>query len=117
MEARKFELFMCCLGNGITVCNKAVYEYGDYKHVAHIGDNGKISWYVSENYVPEDAKRRIETTAENQRKEYLEQWNKLSVYRKYEKLLDMVPLSDFLEVVRDNSPLESKVARLEAKYL
>lgn len=37
----KFELFMCCLGNGVTVCNKAVMEYGDYKHIAHISDSGK----------------------------------------------------------------------------
>lgn len=28
---RKFELFYICLGNGITVCNKAVEENGDYK--------------------------------------------------------------------------------------
>lgn len=26
--ARRFELFMGCLGNGITVCNKAVMEHG-----------------------------------------------------------------------------------------
>ena len=117
MKAKKFELFMCCLGNGITVCNKAVREYGDYKYVAHIGDNGKISWYVSNDYVPDEEKRRIEAAAEDRRKEYLEKWNTLSVYRKYEKLLDMVPISDFIEVTSDRSPLESKVARLEAKYL
>lgn len=29
---KKFELFMCCLGNGTTICNKAVEEYGDYKN-------------------------------------------------------------------------------------
>lgn len=28
---KKFELFMGCFGNGITVCNKAVQEHGDYK--------------------------------------------------------------------------------------
>lgn len=31
MAAQKFELFMGCMGNGTTVCNKAVYEHGDYK--------------------------------------------------------------------------------------
>lgn len=29
--AGKFELFCGCLGNGTTVCNKAVTENGDYK--------------------------------------------------------------------------------------
>lgn len=117
MKAKKFELFMCCLGNGITVCNKAVREYGDYKYVAHIGDNGKITWYVSNDYVPEVEKQKIENAAEDQRKEYMKWWNKLSIYEKYGKLLDMVPLSDYLDMVNDNSPLESKVARLETKYL
>lgn len=37
----KFELFMGCLGNGITVCNKAVMEHGDYKYIAHIRETGK----------------------------------------------------------------------------
>lgn len=40
---KKFELFMCCLGNGTTICNKAVEEYGDYKIIAHIADCGKIA--------------------------------------------------------------------------
>lgn len=26
MSKRNFELFMCCLGNGITVCNKAAKQ-------------------------------------------------------------------------------------------
>ena len=50
---KKFELFMGCLGNGITVCNKAVQENGDYKKIAHIGETGKIKWYVDPaSYVP-----------------------------------------------------------------
>ena len=30
---KKFDLFMGCLGNGVTVCNKAVEQHGDYKKV------------------------------------------------------------------------------------
>lgn len=44
---KKFELFMGCFGNGITVCNKAVQEHGDYKVIAHIAECGKITWYVN----------------------------------------------------------------------
>ena len=36
MRAHKIELFMGRLGNGITVCNKAVDEYRNYKRMAHI---------------------------------------------------------------------------------
>ena len=28
---KDFELFMCCLGNGLTVCNKAIEKNGEYR--------------------------------------------------------------------------------------
>ena len=55
MAARNFKLFLGCLGNGVTVCNSAVMENGDFKMVAHISPEGKIAWYVSEDYPPADA--------------------------------------------------------------
>jgi len=33
------------LGNGITVWNSAQEKNGDFVNVAHIGDDGKITWY------------------------------------------------------------------------
>lgn len=71
MQARKFELFFGCLGNGITVCNKAVTENNDYKTIAHISNNGMIKLYVSADYIPSEDMRRIERTATNQRKTFL----------------------------------------------
>lgn len=52
MATNKLELFMGCFGNGITVCNKAVMEYGDYKKIAHIEQNGKIKCIllISDDY-------------------------------------------------------------------
>lgn len=41
MAARNFKLFLGCLGNGVTVCNSAVMEDGDFKMVAHISNEGK----------------------------------------------------------------------------
>jgi len=118
MKAKKFELFMGCLGNGITVCNKAAYEHGDYKTVAHIGNNGKIKWYVTVDYTPEEDKKRIERAAQEQRERYLAWWNRLSVFQKYEKLLDMIPHSVYMELVKDKiSTIEHKVERLEKEYI
>ena len=97
----KFELFMCCLGNGVTVCNKAVMEYGDYKHIAHISDSGKIKLYVSESYIPVEDMRRIEQAAAEQWKTFLTEWNKQSDIRKYEKLLDMLYLADLTEIINN----------------
>ena len=114
----KFELFMGCLGNGITVCNSAVEESGDYKHIAHISDNGKINLYVSENYIPVEDMQRIERTAAEQRKTFLNEWNKQSDISKYEKLLDMCSHSDFMEIAHNKEiTLAEKVKRLEEKYI
>ena len=114
----KFELFMGCLGNGITVCNKAVMEHGDYKHIAHISDNGKITLYVSESYIPVEDMQRIEQAATEQRKTFLAEWNKQSEIKKYEKLLDMCIHSDFMEIACNKEiTLAEKVKRLENKYI
>ena len=115
---KNFKLWMGRFGNGITVCNSAVMENGDYKHIAHISENGKIKLYVSEKYIPVEDMRRIEQTAAEQRKTFLTEWNKQSDLRKYEKLLDMCSPSDFMEIADNKGiTLAEKVKRLEEKYI
>ena len=63
MKAKYFKLFIGYLGNGATVCNSAVYESGDYKHIAHISPAGHIKLYVSADYIPADAMQKIKETA------------------------------------------------------
>lgn len=65
----KFELFLGCLGNGTIACNKAVYENGDFKQVAHISPAGNIKLYVKPDYIPVDDMKTIEKVASNNRKE------------------------------------------------
>lgn len=60
---RKFELFLGCLGNGTTVCNKAVYESGDYKTIAHISPAGNIKLYVKPDYIPAADMEKIKRVA------------------------------------------------------
>ena len=115
---KNFKLWMGCLGNGITVCNSAVEESGDYKHIAHISDNGKIKLYVSENYIPVEDMQRIERTAAEQRKTFLNEWNKQSDVSKYGKLLDMCSHSDFMGIACNKGiTLAEKVKRLEENYI
>ena len=115
---KKFKLWMGCLGNGITVCNSAVESNGDYKHIAHISDNGKIKLYVSEKYIPVEDMQRIERTAAEQRKTFLTEWNKQPDIRKYEKLFDMCSISDFMGITGNRElTLAEKVKRLEEKYI
>ena len=73
MAAQNFKLFLGCLGNGVTVCNSAVMEDGDFKMVAHISNEGKITWYVGEDYPPADALASIRACAEQERAKY-ETW-------------------------------------------
>lgn len=121
MKARKFELFTGCLGNGITIYNKAVVEYGDYKTIGHIGNHGRIKLYVQPDYIPEKDMEKIKRTAEIRRREFLKWWNSISLLGKYKRLLDEIPLSIFLsDELKEQENLENKVAWLEQqmqKYL
>ena len=118
MQALKFELFLCCLGNGITVCNKAVTESNDYKTIAHVSNNGIIKFYVPADYIPSEDMKRIRQAAEEKQAEFLKQWNNNPLEWRYSRILDNLNTSEFLEVVRDKSgTLQDKVKRLEDKYL
>ena len=95
-QEEPFDLFMCCLGNGTTVCNKAVIdrETLDYKFVAHISEAGIISWYVNKHTLPDEAIERIENTAATDRRQWIEMWDKEPVTRKFEWLLDLMTCAE-----------------------
>lgn len=98
---KKFELFLGCFENGITVCNKAVTENGDYKIIAHIRETGKIKWYVNPtSYVPGNALLKIEHTANVQAKKWETWFCSMPEINQYEFLLNRVPLSDFMEITK-----------------
>lgn len=96
---KKFELFMGYLGNGITVCNKAVMEHGDYKYIAHIRETGKIKWYVKDGYVPGDVLLKIEHIANVQAEKWEKWFSTMTETKQYEYLMNRIPLKDFLEII------------------
>ena len=100
MAAQNFKLFLGCLGNGVTVCNSAVMEDGDFKMVAHISNEGKITWYVGEDYPPADALASIRACAEQKRAKYETWLNGLSPAARREYQLERLPLPEFLEELR-----------------
>lgn len=96
---KKFVLFMGCLGNGITVCNKAVQEYGDYKMIAHIANCGRIKWYVDPSkYVPGPELVKIEHAADVQRVNWENWLHSMPEWRQYEIMADAVPINIYLYV-------------------
>ena len=110
---KNFELFICSLGNGLTVCNKAVMEHGDYKHIAHIANCGKITWYVEPSKIPGDALLRIEHDADAMRANFEKWLESMPKAMQYEKLVDMVPLNVFLYVSNLGGGIERKIEYLK----
>jgi hypothetical protein len=86
---KKFELFMGCLGNGTTVCNKAVTEHGDYKYIAHISEHGVIKFYVDKSYIPDDAMQKIKAVAQRDKEKFMEKWNRMSYLEKWEYMMEI----------------------------
>ena len=90
------DLFFGCFGNGISVSDRSRYEYGDYKSIAHIADDGKIKWYVTPEKLNEDSRNRIEQAAEEQ-KCIFETWlNSLTETERKKVLLDRMTDAEFL---------------------
>lgn len=123
--SQKFELFGGCLGNGTTVCNKAVEENGDYKKIAHISNGGRIKWYIKnpESYVPAEDMKKIQGWADSARQKFIEEWNRLPDIKKYARILDRLGHPFLLkldpsvkEELKACTDLHEKVLLLEKIY-
>lgn len=112
---KKFDLFLGCLGNGITVCNKAVLEHGDYKRVAHISPAGNIRLCVPSSYIPAADMEKIGAAASRNKAEFSRRFELLPDAAQYEKILDALPTSAFLECVRDHRSIPEKLPEMR-KY-
>ena len=116
MKAKKLELFMCCLGNGTTVCNKAVREDGDYKTVAHISAGGNIKFYVPEDYIPQEDMQVIRKCADSDKAKFRADFEKMGKYEQYEKILDSLSHADFLKATADKRPFDERLLELRGRY-
>ena len=57
----KYDLIYCSMGNGLTIYNRAVEEHGDYKKIAHIDRDRKVTFY--DKKLPTNIKENIITEA------------------------------------------------------
>ena len=113
---RKFELFYGYLGNGTTVCNKAVEENGDYKKIAHISEGGNIRQYVAESYIPTAEMEKIKAMANREKAEYMRHFESLPEVEQYGKILDRVPHQKFMEFIGDKRALAEKLPAMREYY-
>ena len=100
MGASHFELFMCCLGNGTTLCNKAVTECGDYKTIGHISNAGNVKLYVKPDYIPEKDMQTIRRVATQDRNRFIDRLElelRHNPGAVYEQMLDCLTTAEFLE--------------------
>lgn len=112
----KFELFMCCLGNGVTVCNKAVMENNDYKIIAHISEGGNIKLYVEKSYIPLKDMEIIQKCADGKKEDFQKKFEKLSKSLQYMIILDNIPFNNFLEFTKDKRNLTEKLPEMREYY-
>ena len=112
----KFELFMGCLGNGTTVCNKAICKNGDYEMVAHISSAGNIKLYVKESYIPVEDMRKIKNTAEKQRMDFVKHFESMSELQQYRVILDNIPLNKLTELIKTKCEIKRKIEKMKEYF-
>lgn len=95
-----FDLIMCCLGNGIIVCNKSVMENGDYQIIAHISTGGNIKLYIESAHISSDNMAKIITIAKEQEEEYHKYFESLPSHIQYNKILSTIPYDKYVEYIR-----------------
>lgn len=116
IKIEKFELWFGCLGNGITVCIKAVEENGDYKIVAHISEGGNIKFCVPETHIPKTEMASIIVIAAKQAAKFQIEFEKLPNINQYTIILDRVPHQKFMEYIKDRRPMAEKLPAMREYY-
>lgn len=111
---RQFELFVGNFGNGITVCNKAIENSGNYQKICHIAESGKITWYVRPDSIPGEALLKIEHIADTSAANFENNLNQMSEIQRYVYICDMVPNSVFEYIRVKYWPLREKINYLKA---
>jgi len=110
------DLFLGCLGNGITVCDKSREEYGDYKRIAHIRESGIIKWYIDSSTLPADVLGAIISHADRQHQAFLARFNSMSPINQYASLADHATLTDLLAALKEPT-IERRISYLFARQL
>jgi len=65
-EAKKYDIGSGYMGNGLTIWNRAEEEHGDYKIIAHISPQGKLS--IRDKQLPSDLKKMFQIWADSMAK-------------------------------------------------
>ena len=112
------DLMFCCLGNGITVCDRTREECGDYKTVAHIDSCGAIRLY--DGKLTAQALTRINEQAAAQARNFKHGFIHLPRAAALDMLNDILNVSQFLTVFHEEmitgKPME-EIYQTYVKYV
>ena len=86
--------------NGVHWCDASIYNNGYFKRLALVRRSGIIEWDVEPKTLPKSVTGIIEKDAERYKKEFLNQWNRLPIYGKYQRILDCLTITEFVEACK-----------------
>ena len=109
-----FKLFMGRFGNGVLVCNSGVMEHGDYKKIAHISPCGNITWYDKKSNIPESDLQRIIETAKQEKRKFIEDFEKRDVMWQYAYIMDNI---DTAHLLKYSAPEYKQVKSFEERFV
>ena len=92
---KKPDLMFCCLGNGVTVCDRSRLENGDYKNVAHIAACGAVKLY--DKKLPPEALQSIYQQARAEGRNFKEKFFQLSRLSALEQMYDRMTLKQYVD--------------------
>lgn len=102
------ELFIGCFGNGHTFCDKSVKEGSDYKKLCHVGETGKVTWYVNKDNLPYEVKVKIAFYSERARRKFEDSFSKMNETDKFCFLADRMNDLAFMHVSAMKGSLQEK---------
>lgn len=109
-KAEKFDLGIYSFPGGTVYANRAVMERGDYKQIAFVDREGKLSFRVPVEYIPGPVLLRIEHDADAVRQNFLAWYDRKSDMQKYSWLMDRASIRQMLDA---KGTLQEKIAFLE----
>ena len=113
---KTFDLMFCCLGNGITVCDRRQEESGDYKTVAHIAEWGGLRIRDKRLRNDLEAFARLQAQAASKADKERARFFRLPYAAQYELWYESMTLSQQLHD-RNTWPVEKSPEWLYSQYI
>ncbi len=114
-QSSDFALFVYSAGNGKTVCNKAISEYGDYQKIAHISPAGNVKFY-NDISIPVSELHTIHKIARKMKKSFVKKFEHLPTDKQYEEILENIPYNIYRNFINNPLPIVELLPEMRKYY-